>query len=461
MRINSDARVREDLFRRPRSTAVGYKGMKKLCVLGDTPMNKSSLELSFDAPRSLRRVALAALTVVASTACSNGAEEPAATGGAGGSGAAGGNGGVGGTMTAGTGGATGGTGGATGGSAGSVSAGGAGGSVGGAAGAGGSLGGAGATGGSAGDAGGAPAGSGGVPAGAGGMPGGSGGMPGGSGGDAGSGMAGAAGQSEMVKKFSFFVTSVGSMTALAQEHGVGDEGFGGDLRYGEQTGLAGADKICKTIAERAMPGAGAKTWRAFLSTTTGGANNGPVHAKDRIGTGPWFDALGRTVAMTLEALLTPDRPMGADPLIANDLPNEYGIPNHSDGAPGCTGNQCPDNHQVLTGTNCKGELYTGGGTTGGANEVVPTCVGVTPPMNAPDLGYTCNDWTSAMPSGKPWCGHSWGRMGSGMSWMSSAKDAGCAPCIALEEMGGVNPNGEKCVGQAGGYGGFYCFALPN
>jgi hypothetical protein len=369
-------------------------------------------------------------------------------------------------VTAGTGG-TGGTGGATGGSAGSLSSGGVGGVGGAAAGTGGSLGGAGATGGGAGvggsvaGAGGVTGGSGGMPGGSGGMPGGSGGMPGGSGGAAGSGMAGAAGQSEMVQKFSFFVTSVGSMTALAAEFGAGDEGFGGDLRYGEQTGLAGADKICKTIAERAMPGAGAKTWRAFLSASTGGMNNGPVHAKDRVGPGPWYDALGRTVAMTLEALLAPDRPMGADPVIANDLPNEYGIPNHSDGAPGCTGNECPDNHQTLTGTNCRGELYTGGGQVLGGNEITSTCVNANPPMNAPDLGYTCNDWTSSMPSGKPWCGHSWGRQGSGMSWISSARDAGCAPCVALEEMGGVDPNGEKCVGQAGGYGGFYCFALPN
>jgi hypothetical protein len=153
--------------------------------------------------------------------------------------------------------------------------------------------------------------------------------------------------------------------------------------------------------------------------------------------------------------------MGADSVIANDLPNEFGIPNHSDGAPGCTGNDCPDNHQVLTGTNCKGQLYTGGGTSAGLNEITPTCVNVTPPNNTPDLGYTCNDWTSKEPMGKPWCGHSWGRQGSGMSWISSAKDAGCAPCVELVEMGGVNPNSPKCVGAAGGYGGFYCFALSN
>jgi hypothetical protein len=40
--------------------------------------------------------------------------------------------------------------------------------------------------------------------------------------------------------------------------------------------------------------------------------------------------------------------------------------------------------------------------------------------------------------------------------MSSAADGGCAPCVSLVEMGGVKG---KCVGSAGGYGGFYCFAL--
>jgi len=264
-------------------------------------------------------------------------------------------------------------------------------------------------------------------------------------------------QSEMLQKFSFFLTSVGSMKALAQKFGVGDKGFGGDLRYGEATGLAGADKICREIAELGMPGAGAKEWRAFLSVTSGAPGGGPIHAKDRIGSGPWYDALGRRVAATLPDLIGSNRPKGADPLIANDLPNEFGIPNHSDGAPGCSGNACPDNHQVLTGTNCKGMLYTGGGQASGQNEVTADCTNVTPPMNAPNPEYTCNDWTSKAPAGKPWCGHSWPRQGSGLSWMSAARDGGCAPCIDLSEQGGGID--AMCVGSAGGYGGIYCFAL--
>jgi hypothetical protein len=235
-----------------------------------------------------------------------------------------------------------------------------------------------------------------------------------------------------------------------------DEGFGGDLRFGESgegAGLRGADKICKAIAELGMPGAGAKDWRAFLSTTTGGPNGGPVHARSRVGNGPWYDAAGRLVAMTLENLTKGNRPVGADPAIRDDLPNEFGIPNHSADAPGCTGSQCPDNHQVLTGTNCIGELYTGGGMATGQNEVTADCTNVTPPANTPDPAYTCNDWTSKEPAGKPWCGHSWPRNGSGLSWMSAARDGGCAPCVKITEGGGVS---SACVGSAGGYGGFYC-----
>jgi hypothetical protein len=255
----------------------------------------------------------------------------------------------------------------------------------------------------------------------------------------------------MLEKFSFFLTSVASIKKVSKN----DQGFGGDLRFGETgegAGLRGADKICKAIAELGMPGAGAKDWRAFLSTTTGGPNGGPVHAKTRIGKGPWYDAAGRLVSMTLESLIGTNRPGGADPAIKDDLPNEFGIPNHTADAPGCTGNACPDNHQVLTGTNCLGELHVGGGSGGGS--IIPDCTNFMASSNAPNPDFTCNDWTSKEASGSPWCGHSWPRQGSGLSWMSAAKDGGCAPCVKLEEMGGVT---SACVGSAGGYGGFYCF----
>jgi hypothetical protein len=264
-------------------------------------------------------------------------------------------------------------------------------------------------------------------------------------GTAGSGTAGSAGSGPIpTEKFSFFVTSVTAMKDLARAFGRGELGFGGDLRYGEATGLAGADKICRTVAGRSMPGAENKTWRAFLSTVHGGENDGPIHAIDRIGEGPWYDRLGRIVAMNKDALLN-DRPQGADPLIINDLPNEDGIPNHTDGAPGCTGNSCPDNHDTLTGTGEDGRLHS-------TNE-----------------WSTCFYWTNGSgdePMGDgggrgangPWCGHSWPRQGSGVNWMSALAEGGCAPGINLVEMGPPQP-GVYTVGTGGGYGGIYCFAL--
>ena len=220
-------------------------------------------------------------------------------------------------------------------------------------------------------------------------------------------------------KFSFFVTSIESMTALSPAQ----KGFGGDLSYGETgagAGLRGADKICKAAAEMGMTGAGAKNWHAFLSTST-------VNAKDRIGAGPWHDALEHQVASNLTQLLM-ERPGDADEQIKNDLPNEFGIPNHMQG--GCSGSSCPANHAVLTGTDATGMLYSAG-----------TSVAASP----------CNDWTSKEASGNPWCGHSWPREGSGKNWMASTSLDGCAPCL------GQNM-GTNCVGDTGGYGGIYCFA---
>ena len=214
-----------------------------------------------------------------------------------------------------------------------------------------------------------------------------------------------------------------------------DNGFGGDLRYGETgsgAGLRGADKICAEVAETSLPGAGGGPWRAFLSTTMGSqADDGPVHAALRIGDGPWYDRLGRMVASNLDQLLL-DRPGDAASGIKNDLPNEKGIPNHNDGQPSCLGYACPDNHDVLTGTGKDGRLYRN------------------------DSLYTCSDWTSSEPAGVPWVGHSWPGQSSGTSWLSVHNAAGCSPGINLMEEGAAQP-GSHSVGAGGGYGAIYCF----
>jgi hypothetical protein len=158
--------------------------------------------------------------------------------------------------------------------------------------------------------------------------------------------AGSGGDPSTLEHFSFFVTSLKAMRQLSGSQ----DGFGGDLRFGTNSGLEGADKICTTIAESSMPGSGAKEWHAFLSTEHGGAADGPIHAKDRIGTGPWYDRTGRVVSMNLTNLLM-DRPSDADADIKKDLPNEEGVPNKR---PDPTKPE-DDTHHFLTGSDEKGE----------------------------------------------------------------------------------------------------------
>ena len=67
---------------------------------------------------------------------------------------------------------------------------------------------------------------------------------------------------------SFFVTSVGL-------------GKGGDLG-----GLAGADAHCQALATAV--GSGNHTWHAYLSTQAR-PGQPAVNARDRIGTGPWYN----------------------------------------------------------------------------------------------------------------------------------------------------------------------------
>lgn len=245
-----------------------------------------------------------------------------------------------------------------------------------------------------------------------------------------------------LEHFSFFVTSLQALRDLSGSQ----DGFGGDLRFGETgpgAGLRGADKLCATIAERSMPGAGQKPWRAFLSATAD-ENGRQVNAIDRIGTGPWYDRLGRLLAAS-RADLIHDRPVGADPEIINDFPNEDGVPNHQ---PDLTQGQV-DNHDTLTGSNAQGQLYSATG----------TC-----------LDWTANAGNRAL-EGKPRVGHSWPRFGPGgggggggpggmnpANWMSSLDESGCAPGVNLIETGPPMQN-STTVGSGGGYGGFYCFSL--
>ena len=240
----------------------------------------------------------------------------------------------------------------------------------------------------------------------------------GSGGVGGSG--GSSGAGGQAAHFSFFATSVAALRRLSGSQ----DGFGGDLRFKQASGLAGADEICRVIADTSMPGNG-KTWRAFLSATKG-LDGKPINAIDRVGEGPWYDRRGRLLTMNKAGLLE-TRPKGADPIIANDFPNEDGVPNHN---PNGTGDI--DNHNFLTGS---------------------TTMGV---LNGMNLSDTCQDWTSsAANGGKPRCGVTWPRV-QFLNWIYALNEGGCAPGATPP---GADQGTPGTVGALGGYGGFYCFAL--
>jgi len=234
-------------------------------------------------------------------------------------------------------------------------------------------------------------------------------------------------------KFSFFVTSLQGLQELSGS----TNGFGGDLRFhhtGQGAGLLGADSICQCLAEKSMPGSKVKIWRAFLSVSKD-VNGKQVNAIDRIGSGPWYDRLGRLVGSTIKDLQQ-TRP-NADPAIKNDLPNEYGVPNHQPDP----NLPAVDNHQFITGSDSLGKLYSS--------------------------TSTCQDWTSVAATGsKPRCGLSWpqsfGGGGGGFgrqNWLSVWDLWGCEAGIDLTNNDGGGKPGVYTIGNGGGYGGFYCFAL--
>ena len=82
-------------------------------------------------------------------------------------------------------------------------------------------------------------------------------------------------------QMNFFITSAGP-------------GNGADLG-----GLLGADRHCQSLA--AAAGAGDRTWHAYLSAAASGGQEA-VNARDRIGSGPWYNFNGVMVAENLDQL---------------------------------------------------------------------------------------------------------------------------------------------------------------
>jgi hypothetical protein len=125
----------------------------------------------------------------------------------------------------------------------------------------------------------------------------------------------------------FFVTSVGP-------------GKGGDLG-----GIEGADRYCQELAQRA--GAGAKTWRAYLSTQA--ADGKPaINARDRIGKGPWQNFKSEILAQDIDDLHSDNNKLG----MLTSLTERGQI------IPGV--GYAPNRHDVLTGSQTDGRAFAAG-----------------------------------------------------------------------------------------------------
>jgi hypothetical protein len=172
---------------------------------------------------------------------------------------------------------------------------------------------------------------------------------------------------------SFFLTSQG-------------RGFGGNLG-----GLAGADAICRLRATAV--GRGDRTWRAYLSAPSSG-DVPVVHARDRIGRGPWVNARGEQIAANVEELHS-----SAVNLTRATALTESGA------------EVAPTRHDILTGSNIDGTL-------------------------SGNTDATCRGWTSHG-DGRAMVGHH-NRSGGGRgdSWNAAHLSRGCSQAALRASLGG-------------------------
>ncbi len=183
----------------------------------------------------------------------------------------------------------------------------------------------------------------------------------------------------------FFITSVG---------------IGNGANLG---GLAGGDAHCTKLAEAA--GSTGRTWRAYLSTQVEKGRG--LSARDRIGTGPWYNARGELIAVDLDQLhLNPN-------IVKRTALDENGNQVAGRG-------EKPNRHDILTGSKNDGTAYF--------------------PWEKGD--HTCSNWTSNG-EGSAQVGHHDRHGGGNTSWNSAHGSRGCS---------------QDNLVSTGGAGLLYCFA---
>ena len=191
------------------------------------------------------------------------------------------------------------------------------------------------------------------------------------------------------QSMSFFITSAG-------------KGDGANLG-----GLAGADAHCRSLAESV--GARRRTWHAYLGQQ---ARNGvpAVHARDRIGRGPWTNVKGVVVATSVDDLHGDSNQLSK----ANSLTERGAMVNGR--------GDTPNTHDILTGVGLDGRV------------------------SSDTADATCGNWTSNAATGGAMVGHH-DRQGGGAnptSWNAAHPSRGC---------------GQANLVATGGAGLFYCFAV--
>ncbi|NMG28557.1 hypothetical protein [Aromatoleum evansii] len=197
-------------------------------------------------------------------------------------------------------------------------------------------------------------------------------------------------------EMTFFVTSAGP-------------GNGANLG-----GLEGADRHCQTLA--AAAGAGKRTWRAYLSTQAAALNDtNVVHARDRIGTGPWFNAKGALIARNVDELHSPHSNLTKATLVDEKGQMVNGR------------TEKPNRHDILTGSRPDGTAF---------------------PPSPPFNDMTCGNWTKGGDEGMAMTGHHDRAGPTGDAWATSWNSA-------HPSRGGCS---QKALQSTGGDGLFYCFA---
>jgi hypothetical protein len=192
---------------------------------------------------------------------------------------------------------------------------------------------------------------------------------------------------------------------------------------GNLGGIAGADQICQNASLAAAIGNPSlvpfnHTWHAYLSQEQRGTAP-RLDARDRIGTGPWYNAKGQLIAISVADL------HGDQQRDRNNIQRATALD--------ARGNEIPGNeHDILTGSDSLGRAFTDG------------------------VDHTCNNWTSdgmtllqQDPNIPPdrargMVGHMDRTGGQNTSWNAAHMSQGCS---------------KQALNNTGGGGRIYCFAI--